>query len=200
MDDDGIVALLGEIGCKVESGSRVVRFPREVVEAAVKQSPSKVKLKSLSGESTVIRPKGPAVVWTGNAVSLATVKGVTPMTTKLYGELVHVVDGLEHVHGMVGTSLADVPPPVRGLAGFRLIAENCLKHMRPVIFDPRETKGMVEMAQVLLDGKALAENPIFSLGYTAVSPLRWSSTALNAFRESSGHKVPMMVNSEPGGA
>ncbi len=81
----------------------------------------------------------------------------------------------------------------------RLIAENCLKHIRPCIYDPRETKGMVEMAHVLLDGKSLAESPIFSLGYTAVSPLRWSELALGAFRESSGHGVPMMVNSEPGG-
>jgi trimethylamine--corrinoid protein Co-methyltransferase len=100
---------------------------------------------------------------------------------------------------MVSTCLADVPPPVRGLSGMRLIAENCLKHIRPCIYDPRETKGMVEMAQVLLDGKSLAETPIFSLGYTAVSPLRWTDLALGAFRESSGHGIPMMVNAEPAG-
>ena len=81
----------------------------------------------------------------------------------------------------------------------RLIAENCLKHIRPCIYHPRETRGMVEMAQVLLDGKPLAAAPIFSLGYTAVSPLRWSDLALGAFRESSGHGVPMMVNAEPAG-
>lgn len=199
VDDDGIVALLGEHGCKIDAGRRIVRFPRDVVAKAVERSPSEVKLASLSGEETVLSPGGPTVIWTGNAINLVGPDGVRPMDTKLYAGLAHVVDGLEHVHGMVGTSLADVPPPVRGLVGFRLIAENCLKHIRPVIFDPRETTGMVEMAQVLLDGKPLAENPIFSLGYTAVSPLRWTDLALNAFRESSGHRIPMMVNSEPAG-
>ena len=114
-------------------------------------------------------------------------------------DLVHVIDGLEHVHAIVGTCLSDVPAPVRGLTGLRLLAENCLKHFRPCIYDPRETKGMVEMAQVVLDGKPLCRFPIFSLGYTAVSPLRWSDLAIGAFRESSGHGIPMMVNSEPGG-
>jgi len=199
VDDDEIVSLLGEHGCKVDASRRTVRFPREVVEKAVAQSPSEVKLADLSGEQTVIGPGGPTVVWTGNAVNLATSDGVAPMDTKLYAELAHVVDGLEHIHGMVGAALADVPPPVRGLTGFRLIAESCLKHIRPVIFDPRETKGMIEMAQVLLDGKPLEDNAVFSLGYTAVSPLRWSDLALNSFRESSGHKIPMMVNSEPAG-
>jgi trimethylamine--corrinoid protein Co-methyltransferase len=95
--------------------------------------------------------------------------------------------------------LADVPAPVRGITGLRLLAENCVKHFRPCIYNVRETKAMVEMAQVLLDGKPLAQSPIFSLGYTAVSPLRWSDLACGAFRESSGYGVPMMVNAEPAG-
>ena len=66
--------------------------------------------------------------------------------TVRFVDLVHVVDGLEHVQGMVSTCLADVPPPVRGLVGMRLIAENCIKHIRPCIYDARETKGMIEMA------------------------------------------------------
>ena len=199
VDDDAIVALLQEHGCSVVAGTRVVRMPPEVVEAALKQCPPEVKLASLGGEEIVLRARGPSVFWTGNAVNLAVDKHVEPIDTGRFVDLVHVVDGLEHVHAMVSTCLADVPPPVRGLVGMRLVAENCLKHVRPCIYDPRETKGMVEMAQVLADGRPPAEAPIFSLGYTAVSPLRWSDLALAAFRESSGHGVPMMVNAEPAG-
>jgi len=199
VDDDEIVSLLQDFGCTVVEGSRLVRIPRDTVEKALSQCPREVKLVSLGGEETVLRACGPSVFWTGNAVNLAIDKHVEPIDTKRFVDVVHVVDGLEFVHAMVSTCLADVPAPVRGLTGMRLIAENCLKHLRPCIYDPRETKGMVEMAQVILDGKSLREYPIFSLGYTAVSPLRWSDLALNAFRESSGHGVPMMVNAEPGG-
>ena len=199
VDDDAIVVLLQEHGCSVVDGTRVVRFPPEVVDWALKQCPQEVKLASLDGQQVVLRSEGPSLFWTGNAINLAIDKDVVPIDKTRFADLVHVVDGLENVHGMVSTCLADAPPPVRGLVGMRLIAENCLKHIRPCIYDPRETKGMVEMAHVLLDGKSLSESPIFSLGYTAVSPLRWSELALGAFRESSGHGVPMMVNSEPAG-
>jgi trimethylamine--corrinoid protein Co-methyltransferase len=199
VDDDAVVALLCECGCAPGDEKRVVRFPREVVAAALKQCPREVKLVSLDGTATVLKAGGPSVFWTGNAVNLAVDNHVEPIDTRRFVDLVRVFDGLEHLHAVVGTCLADVPPPVRGLVGMRLIAENCLKHIRPCIYNPRETRGMIEMAQVLLDGKSIAEAPIFSLGYTAVSPLRWSDLALNAFRESSGHKVPLMINAEPAG-
>ena len=199
VDDEAVVTLLREHGCSVVDDTRVVRFPREVVQNALEQCPQEVKLMSVDGETTTLRAGGPSVFWTGNAINLAIDKHVEPIDTARFVDLVHVVDGLEHVHGMVSTCLADVPAPVRGLVGMRLIAENCVKHFRPCIYDPRETKGMIEMAQVILDGRSLADAPIFSLGYTAVSPLRWSEVALAAFRESSGHGVPMMVNAEPAG-
>ncbi|MHC4398630.1 MAG: trimethylamine methyltransferase family protein, partial [Planctomycetota bacterium] len=199
VDDDAVVARLGERGCTVVDGTRVVRMPPEVVHAALGQCPREVKLASLDGREVTLRAGGPSVFWTGNAIHLAVDRETVPIDTGRFSDLAHVVDGLEHVHAMVGTCLDDVPPPVRGLAGMRLIAESCLKHVRPCIYDPRETMGMIEMAQVLLDGKPLDQSPIFSLGYTAVSPLRWSELALGAFRESSGHGVPMMINSEPAG-
>jgi len=199
VDDDEVVTLLREHGCSVVENTSVVRFPREVVQTALKQCPREVKLVSVNGEETTLSAGGPSVFWTGNAINLAVDKHVEPIDTGRFVDLVHVVDGLEHVHAMVSTCLADVPAPVRGLVGMRLIAENCLKHLRPCIYDARETKGMIEMAQVILDGKPLAESPIVSMGYTAVSPLRWSEVALDVFRHSSGHGVPMMINAEPAG-
>jgi len=37
----------------------------------------------------------------------------------------------------------------------------------------------------------------FTLGYSIVSPLTWSETALELFLKSSGYGIPMMINSEP---
>ncbi len=199
VDDDCVVRLLFEHGCSMGAGPRVVRMPREVVQTALKQCPPVVKLVSLSGQQTILSAGGQSIFWTGNAINLAVDKDVVPLDTQRFKDLVHVIDGLEHVHAIVGTCLADVPAPVRGLVGMRLMAENGLKHLRPCIYDPHEIEGMVEMAQVLLDGRLLAQWPIFSLGYTAVSPLRWSELGTAVFRQSSGYGVPIMINSEPSG-
>ena len=137
--------------------------PAAGADAALAQCPREAKLVSLSGEETVLSAGGPSVFWTGNAVNMAQDKTVVPIDSERFVDMVHVVDGLEHVHAMVSTCLADVPANVRGMTGLRLIAENCLKHIRPCIYHPRETKGMIEMAQVLLDGKPLAESPIISI-------------------------------------
>ena len=37
----------------------------------------------------------------------------------------------------------------------------------------------------------------FTLGYSIVSPLTWSETALELISKSSGHGIPFMINSEP---
>ena len=114
VDDDAVAALLRDHGCRLGEGERLVRMPREAVEAALKQCPREVRLASLSGEETVLRAGGPSVFWTGNAINLAVDKRVEPIDTERFADLAHVVDGLEHVHAMVSTCLADVPPPVRG--------------------------------------------------------------------------------------
>jgi len=120
VDDDGVVALLQENGCSAVEGTRVVRMPPEVVEAALKQCPREVKLVSLDGQQVVLSAGGPSLFWTGNAINLAIDKKAVPIDTNRFADLVHVVDGLENVHGMVSTCLDDVPPPVRGLNGARL--------------------------------------------------------------------------------
>ncbi|HJN15995.1 MAG TPA: trimethylamine methyltransferase family protein, partial [Armatimonadota bacterium] len=156
VDDDGIAELLVEHGCVVDD-SRVARIPRETVQWALAECPTEVKLVSLGGDESILRAGGESLFWTGNAVNLAIDDGVVPIDTERFTDYVHVLDGLEHIHAAVSTCLVDVPPPVRGLSGMRLIAENCLKHIRPCIYDPRETKGMIEMAHVLLDGATIAE-------------------------------------------
>jgi trimethylamine--corrinoid protein Co-methyltransferase len=53
------------------------------------------------------------------------------------------------------------------------------------------------MADVILDGKPLRENMFFTLGYSIVSPLTWTETALELFSRTSGYGIPIMINSEP---
>ena len=56
---------------------------------------------------------------------------------------------------------------------------------------------MIEMAKVLSGEKSLKENPIFSIGFTAHGPLRWTSLALGVFKATAGHGIPCTINGEP---
>jgi trimethylamine--corrinoid protein Co-methyltransferase len=118
------------------------------------------------------------------------------LTRESYVEFCRVASQLRHLHAIVGTNLSDYPPAARDFVGFRAMAENTQKHLRPVIFTPRGVEVILEMADVLLDGGSLKDHPVLSFGFTCVSPLRWSDSALEVFRVSSGYGIPLMINSE----
>ena len=59
------------------------------------------------------------------------------------------MDALDSIHGIVGTSVADYPPLVRDFVGFRVMAENSRKHLRPCIFTGDGPTAILEMAEAI---------------------------------------------------
>ncbi len=187
--------LLLEAGAREGKGS-VLFLPPELVQSALKKAPASVCFQDLQGRRTEVKQGAPPLFWAGNAMYYVRGSERRELTRESYAEFCRVANQLSHLHAIVGTSLSDYPPAARDFVGFRAMAENTQKHLRPVIFTPRGVEAMLEMADVLLDGKSLREHPILSFGFTIVSPLRWSDSALEVFRVSSGHGIPLMVNSE----
>jgi len=203
--------VLAEVGVKIghpairklllEAGARegrdsVLFLPPELVQSALKKAPQSICFQDLQGRKTEVKQGAPPLFWAGNAMYYVRGSKRRELTRESYVEFCRVANHLPHLHAIVGTSLSDYPPAARDFVGFRAMAENTQKHLRPVIFTPGGVEAMVEMANVLLDGKPLREHPILSFGFTIVSPLRWSDSALEVFRVSSGHGIPLMVNSE----
>ena len=153
------------------------------------------------GDSYDMRAGGDTMVLTGNALYITRGKVRSDLTSEGVAELARVVDACDNIHGMVGTAVVDYPAYARDVAGFRIMAEHTRKHLRPCVFTPRGGRLMIEMAQVLLGGTPLRERPIFSTGFSILSPLHWSAMALGVFKETAGFGVPATINSEPlGGA
>jgi trimethylamine--corrinoid protein Co-methyltransferase len=140
-------------------------------------------------------------VLTGNALYLTRGRARRELASADLADLARIVDACANIHGMVGTSIADCPPAGRDFVGFRLMAQNTGKHLRPCIYTPQGGRTVVEMAQVLLEGSSLRERPTVSTGFSILSPLHWTALALGVFKQTAGFGVPVMINSEPlGGA
>jgi trimethylamine--corrinoid protein Co-methyltransferase len=173
-----------------------LRIPRALVEGAVRRAPRRVLLADLQGNVSEIYAGAGPLFWSGNAMYYQREGRRAELTRETYVEFCRVANAFPRLHAIVGTSLGDYPPPARDFVGFRAMAEHTQKHLRPVIFTPRGVEAILEMAEVLLDGKPLRDHPILSFGFTSVSPLQWSSPALEVFRVSSGFGIPLMINSE----
>ncbi len=191
--------LLLESGARPADGDELrVLIPRSLVEAALQACPGEVRIGDRRGNGpAVLRPGAPPLFWTGNALYRSDGKLRRELVSEDFAALVRLIDALDAVDGMVGTSLADYPSAARDFVGFRIMAENTRKHLRPCIYTARGAQLILEMGKVLAGGAPLGVNPIFSLGYSIVSPLQWSATALELMQVSSGHGLPFMINSEP---
>ena len=187
--------LLLEAGVK-EGKESIFFFPSALIEECLKKAPRSFRFADLKGNMVDVTPGAPPLFWTGNAMYYLRGSQRRELTRELYVEFCRAVDPLPHLHAIVGTNLSDYPPSARDFVGFRAMAEYTQKHLRPVIFTPRGVEVILEMADVLLKGGSLKDHPILSLGFTCVSPLRWSDSALEVFRVSSGYGIPLMINSE----
>jgi trimethylamine--corrinoid protein Co-methyltransferase len=200
VDDPAIVRLLEEAGA-TSAGANVVRIPERLVEWALGQCPRTARIADRRGNLWELGAGGPTLVLTGNALYINRGRQRANLESADLAEIARVVDACPNIHGMVGTSIADHPPRCRDFAGFRIMARNTSKHLRPCLYSPRGGRLVMEMAQVLSDGTPLRERPIVSTGFSILSPLHWTSLALDVFRETAGLGVPVMINSEPlGGA
>ena len=196
VDDPETIQKLQEAGATVDAENRV-HIPARLVEWALQQAPRQVMIADRQGHLWRLGPEGGTLVLTGNAlyVTRGRVRGDLRATD--LAELARVADACPNIHGMVGTSLADYPPTSRDFVGFRIMAANTGKHLRPCIYTPAGARTVMEMAKVLLDGATLRERPVVSTGFSIISPLHWTALALAVFKETAGLGVPAMINSEP---
>jgi trimethylamine--corrinoid protein Co-methyltransferase len=200
VDDASVVELLQQAGGAAVQ-ENVVRIPANLIEWALKQAPRMVRIADRRGNLWELSAGGATLVLTGNALYITRGRKREDLKSQDLSELARIVDVCPNIHGMVGTSVADFPSTCRDFVGFRIMAQNTAKHLRPCIYTPRGAELVLEMAQVLADGTSLGERPIVSTGFSIISPLHWTALALGVFKATAGHGVPVMINSEPlGGA
>jgi len=196
VDDSDVVCMLQEAGATVADGNRV-HIPGDLIDWAIRQCPRILRIADRHGHRAELSPEGGSVFLTGNALYVTRGGVRADLKAADLAELARIVDACRNVRGMVGTAIADCPPQCRDFVGFRIMAQNTSKHLRPCIYTPRGARLVMEMAQVLLGDAPLRESPIVSTGFSILSPLHWSALALGVFRETAGFGVPVMINSEP---
>lgn len=190
LEHDDIVDMLLKAGARPGAGAQEVRFPSEMVREYLALTPQTVELAARDGSSVTLTPESDPVFWTNPGMYIWDgVERRSAMSADLAG-VARLCDNLRNVQGVLGMAMADVPPPCRDFVGLRVIAENCRKHIRVLCFSPTGMEAIAAM-------KPLFPGSWFSMGFTAHGPLRWTQLALEIFRRSAGHSIPVTINGEP---
>ena len=195
-----IFDLLLEAGAEADKSDPVrIYIPGRMIDKYLALCPKQFIIRDRLGREEIMKSGGRSVYYTSNATQY--VRGTNRKATEIgvneFTEFARVSDKLENIGGIVGTSLKEYAPACRDFAGFRIAAQYSSKHLRPCIYTPSGAEAIIEMSDIILEGKPLRENMFFTLGYSIVSPLTWTETALELFYRTSGHGIPVMINSEP---
>jgi len=198
VDHQRILKLLYDAGAKIKDRkNKIVLFNEKLLKEGLRRAPSSFKLSDRAGGYKEIAPGGETTFWTPCVKNIFRDGVSKDMSAKDLIDFTRVVDSLENVFGVVGTSVSDYPPQMGDFVGFRLMAEHTYKHLRPIAFAPEGVDAVIEMAQVLLDGGSLRDNPILSLGHSSVTPLTWTNLGLERFYRSRGYGIPISVHAGP---
>lgn len=195
-----IYDLLLDAGAEPDRSDPVrVYLPEGIIDKFLALCPSEFTIKDRKGRESIMKSMGTTLYYTANATQYirGSSKKATELGTDEFTEFVRIADTLENVNGIVGTSVKEYAPAFRDFAGFRIAAQYSAKHLRPCIYTPSGAEAIIEMADIILDGRSLNDNMFFTLGYSIVSPLTWTETALELFYRTRGYGIPMMINSEP---
>ena len=192
-----VLLRLQELGAEMTLEDGVARLPESLIRDLVGKCPSEVSFGSRDGRAKTVSPEGGRCLWPGNALYLVEDDTRREMTQWDFARLTRLVDRLDYVDAMVGVAVTAFQPGVRDFCTLRLMAQHTRKHLRPVITSIAGLDAVVEMAAVLEDDLAAGGARALSFGYSIVSPLHWTETALALIQKTSGHGFPLMLNAEP---
>jgi trimethylamine--corrinoid protein Co-methyltransferase len=191
IDHEEVRSLLLKNGAKPGSSNASVRLPAAMVAGALAQCPKQFDLTDRRGVPTRLSAVSEPVFWSCPGMFLHRCGEYRLFTSRDMADMSRLLHYLDHVQAVFGMSLDDVPPPARDVAGLQIMAKNTTKHLRVLCFSPEGAEALTRMKPVV------GKHPWFSVGFTAHGPLRWTRLALEIFRKTAGHGIPVSVNGEP---
>ncbi len=191
IDHEEIRSLLLKNGAKPGTRNDSVRLPAAMVAEALAQCPKQFDLTDRSGIPTRLSAVSEPVFWSCPGMFLHRSREYRLFTSRDMADMSRLLHQLDHVQAVFGMSLDDVPPPARDVVGLQIMAKNTSKHLRVLCFSPEGAEALTRMMPVV------GKHPWFSVGFTAHGPLRWTRLALEIFRKTAGHGIPVSVNGEP---
>ncbi len=196
--------VLEKHGAVVDHPTAIVKFPRNMVEEALRLCPSSILLaardpkKDIHAEGNRVY-FGPGTLplkvqdlYTGE-VRLGRLKDVE--------EFARLIDALEFIHFWKGMlTPADVNQRVVELYMARAAFNNTTKQVSQTPFSTQGAVDLYRMGVALAGGEeAFKQRPMIIINMLAVSPLQWTSENLGAIMALAERNCPIIVGSEPQG-
>jgi trimethylamine--corrinoid protein Co-methyltransferase len=198
VDHDEALSILEKGGCWVNKKTKVVRFPRHLVNEAMVQCPSHILLAGrdskedfmMGGRNVGFTPFGTCALTQDletNEIRESTLEDVKNMAI--------LCDALEHIDVLLPpVSAEDMPASSYDLHGLAVTLPNTTKHVVTDAESGDRCNKMIEMAAAIVGGKdELKHRPIVSFGVCPTSPLQLIGECCDVIIASARSWMPINV-------
>jgi trimethylamine---corrinoid protein Co-methyltransferase len=194
------LGLLAERGAQVEAATEIVRFPPELVDAAVRQCPRAILMAGASSDCDVLLDEStPPHFTTGGCAARTLEDGkVRPSTLEDLRQSAALCDELDEVDVFFTTVAAtDVAPERRQLAEYATLLNATAKH-QIFVNSPHQAAPLIRIAEVLSgDLERFRARPRFTTLMTAASPLQVDGRLLDFHAEMAAIGAPVGIFAAP---
>jgi trimethylamine--corrinoid protein Co-methyltransferase len=198
VDHDGALSILEAGGCWVNSKTKVVRFPRHLVDEAMAQCPSHILLAGrdpkedfrMGGRNVGFTPFN-----TGALTQDLETQEIRKSTLEDVKNMAILCDALEHVDvASPPVSAEDMPPSSYDLHGLAVTLANTTKHVGTDAESGDRCNKMIDMAAAIVGGREeLKFRPIVSFGVCPTSPLQLIHECCDVIIASARNWMPINV-------
>ena len=196
---------LDKAGAQVDFNNRQVRFPRDIVESALKEVPHSLTLahRGERPDAVIPHPKGTFYVRNGSSspyfVDPYTNKYLK-MTIDLMRKSAQIWELLDEVDVCALHSPQDAPEETADIHGLKAFLENTYKHINMHPYSVESIQYLIELGLVAAGSKeAPREKPILSFTPNVLNPLALKDIDAEVILQASRYGIPLQVDSLPTG-
>jgi trimethylamine--corrinoid protein Co-methyltransferase len=198
VEDTEPLDIFSDFGCKVDRDAHRVWMAPEIVEEAVRMSPSRIKFCGRDPSHDLIWEPGRST-YTNFCEGIQTIDLETgelrESTKKDVGDIAHITEFLPELDfATVSVGARDVPVNTSCIHNMDAILRNTTKGVLLQVLSRHEADTVIEMAATVAGGRdELAERPIMSLVGSPVSPLAFSKLCTDYVIPSARANIPTWV-------
>ena len=193
--------LLSKHGADVDFDNMLVRFPKDMIEQALRVVPRSLTMASKNGNNLLLpHPNGLFYVRGASGVSdyfdpeSNAYRSPTKADIAIWAQ---ITEALGEIDICLYLSASDVPPQTVDVYGLRILLENTSKHIMIQPFSFGSLKYLFQLAEVAAEGQGLKKNPIVSIWPTPLSPFCLKDMDMEVVIQACRYGVPLVPATLP---
>lgn len=201
-DSDRALGLLESKGCRVDHDTKMVHFPRELVEQAIQQAPEQFDMYNCAGEKTLRLGQGHSYFGAGPGNPSILDASGEKRTGKMadLGEALAIVQQSKYLDIATGSIVPDDCPPGEG-ADLYILYQAMKKTGKTILAETWEDDSVDKVCTLLETVKgsrdAFAEKPFIILSACPVPPMKWDERTIDISYRCVEYGIPLLISSSP---